>query len=299
MLKRFGKLPPPDIDDWVALADWVEATVLLSEVSYASRADLRTLVALSCDVDPDESEQTVEFLLKEIERRHALAPGTYPFIVDGSGVSISLSVADGARVAYVFLLVATVSPRMGTQAALRRAEPLFDRLVLDALKAYLGVHSEGVRFGTPVSDGRPTRFLSALEWLSSHLGCDLGIASRKPPKRNDGGADVIVWRPFRDKRTGFVTILGQCTLQRQWRNKAKDIVVDLWRGWIDFGKSPATCLAIPFVVPREFEKWDEVRRTVVVVLDRMRIMDLLDGVAPQRLKELSDWLKSELSALAA
>ena len=110
----------------------------------------------------------------------------------------------------------------------------------------------------------------------------------------DGGLDVIVWRPFRDRRSGFIVLLAQCTVQRDWVIKAKDLTEDIWRGWIDIGKNPHLALAIPFVIPLKYEKWDELRRLVHTLLDRLRLAELLQNAQPEKQGNMQAWIASEV-----
>lgn len=117
------------------------------------------------------------------------------------------------------------------------------------------------------------------------------------PTAGDGGLDVVVWRPFRDGRSGYLVLLAQCTVQMDWFGKARDLARDLWRGWIDFGMDPHLVLAIPFVIPVNHPKWDELRRTVHTVLDRLRICELLETASLTDAKTLGTWATNEIEAM--
>jgi hypothetical protein len=248
----------------------------------------------SAGLDEEDMTVSIDLLVREIDRRARLGQGGYPYQCDHGG--LSLSKAPGS-IAYVFMLLLAKSPLLRKDGRQGEVEVLFDALVLDALREYLGPNCKGARFGVPADPDRPTNFLDALGWLADRMGLPLGSATNKPPKKNDGGVDVVVWRPFRDGRTGFIVVLAQCTVQLEWREKAKDITEDLWRGWIDFGKDPATCLAIPFVVPINYDKWDEVRRTVGIVLDRIRLAELLASGKLTREDDTRTWSQKEIAAL--
>ena len=115
----------------------------------------------------------------------------------------------------------------------------------------------------------------------------------------DGGVDVVVWHPFGDRRSGFVVLLCQCTVAKDWTYKARDIVVDKWNGWIDFGKDPLTAIAVPYALPQTFDQWDELRRTVNIIFDRMRLVELLRVDAFDNLAEIRVWNGKERSLLNA
>ncbi|SRR6266581_2070092 len=279
---------PTDMDDEVALADWLEATMLVESRSYMARARIRKYIkSLFADDEPDVS---VEMLLREIRRRHRHCAHGYPFEEQTSGVRYKQS---KTGVPYLFMLCMSVSRPYRNERRQSDTEELFDLLVLDALKRYLGTGSDGVRFGVPASGGRPKNFQEAISWLAQKMKLPTGTG--QPRKTGgDGGLDVVAWRPFRDHRSGYLALLAQCTVQQDWFIKAKDITEDIWRSWIDFGKDPHLVLAIPFIIPHSYEKWDELRRLIHTVLDRMRLAELLEDSRIQRERDIQSWIASEV-----
>jgi len=283
---------PTDTDDEVGLADWLEATMLVEQRVHMPRARIRKYVRSLFAIE-DEVEITVDVLLREISRRQRLCPAAYPFADHGTGVRY---VQSPNAVPYLFLLSISVSKRYREEARYRDTDELFDYLVLDALTGYVGKGSCGVRFGAPKSGKRPPNFRDAIGWLAKQMNLPLGRGQARPTG-GDGGLDVIVWRQLRDKRSGFLILLAQCTVQKDWVGKAKDLQQDVWRGWIDFGKEPHLVLAIPFVVPLNFAKWDELRRTVHTVLDRLRLCELLEGDTLSRQNDTAKWIAGELKRM--
>jgi hypothetical protein len=91
--------------------------------------------------------------------------------------------------------------------------------------------------------------------------------------------------------------LSACTIADDWFPKGRDLIEDVWRGWVDFGKNPSTCLAIPFVIPTGYEKWDELRRTVTLVMDRLRLCECLAGAELSTAPEIEEWLRQEVEAI--
>lgn len=295
-------LQVPGVDDPVMLADWLELHILTSAKKRLSRTTIRRLLRPifpdaglgSEDLDENSLDVSIDAVLVEMARRRQLAAAGYPFREFATGVEF---VADPDGLTYVFLLLVSVSPRMRAERRHREVDLAFDSVVLEALKVYLGPKSSAVRFGWPPSDGRPARFSAALQWLAHHMGLDLGKGpARKVSK--DGGLDVVAWLPWRDHRSGYAVVLAQCTIQTEWIPKATDIVADVWRGWIDVGKEPLTCLAIPFVVGPDFEQWDQVRRTVHIVFERLRIADMLPHPPRNIERLLWDWVAREISILS-
>jgi hypothetical protein len=174
----------------------------------------------------------------------------------------------------------------------RAVDRYFDRVVLKALKAHFGDRCEGIRFGTPASDGRPKGFPEAITWLSELITLEEGSEPRNPAK-NDAGVDVIVWLPFSDSRADFMTMIAQCTVREEWEDKANEIAgtTGSWRGWLDFGRDPLTSLAVPFAIPRTHPRLGELRRTINIILDRTRLLELLDDVYPEDRPRLESWVR--------
>ncbi len=281
-------LGPTDPDDEVSLADWLEATMLVESREYVSKARIRKyLRALFADDKPDIA---VEILLREVARRSRQAERLYPFRTDGEGVRYGRS---HAATPYLFMLCLSVSKPYRDEHRYKDTDELFDSLVLDALKSYLGRGSRGVRFGSPGSGGRPANFKDAITWLRQRM--NLGPGTGRPRMHSgDSGLDVIAWRPFRDGRSAYIVVLAQCTVQLNWLVKARDVTEDTWRGWIDFAKHPHLALAIPFVIPRSSRYWDELRREVHTVLDRLRLAELLEDVPVEREAKIQTWVASEV-----
>jgi len=281
-------LVPTDTDDEIALADWLEATMLIEGRSYIPRAKIRKYI--KSIFAEDQPDVCVEILLREIGRRRRHCGSAYPFNEEGSGVKYTQS---AVGTPYVFMLCISVSKPYRDEHRQSDTDELFDSLVLDALRKYLGLGTVGVRFGAPASGRRPRNFQEAIYWLAETMNLPKGTGT---PRRTggDGGLDVIVWRPFRDRRSGFLVVLAQCTVQRDWVIKAKDLTEDIWRGWIDMGKNPHLALAIPFVVPFKYEKWDELRRLVHTLLDRLRLTELLEDAKPANQNDMQTWISSEV-----
>jgi hypothetical protein len=190
------------LDDVVALADWFEGSLVAGERTRLSRSRIREGIQSRWSMeDRDELDVTVELLFQEFGRRARIARESYPFIEDSTGFRRRGS----AGLAYDFLLVVCVSGPLRDEGRQQEVERLVDELALDALRGYLGERACGIRFGWPASGGRPTAFGQAVQWLCDHMGLQPGVG-RVRPKSNDGGLDVVVWNPFRDKRTGFVSV---------------------------------------------------------------------------------------------
>lgn len=296
MVRPEARILPPPSGDGVGLADWLEAIILIERRRSVSRASLRQMLANTLFFDDafgDQLDIAIEMMLREVRRRRVLAPKIYPFRELPVGVEFDSRIDSTA---YQFMLLVSISQPLRMEKRQQEVENVFDSLVLQALVQYLGAGSRGVRFGWPPHGKRPTKFRVAIKWLADGLGLSVGKGKTRP-RSKDGGLDVLVWRPFPDARSGFMSILAQCTIQVDWFPKAKDIVAGVWCGWVDFGREPLTALAIPFVIPPNFEKWDELRRTVSIILDRMRLCDLLSDIELTDEVALQGWVASELEKM--
>ena len=288
-----SQVPTPTSTDASNLADWAEAVMFVEERHLWSKSSLRHRLRAALFVDGEDLDFHVDLLLSEVELRHNAAEATYPFSWSDVGISRSRDLDEAP---YEFLLWLATSPVYRKQDRFEEIDELFDNLVKQALIGYLGTNSKGIRFASPASEPRPSGFPDAVKWLANILTLRAG-ASTPRPRRKDGGVDVVAWRPFRDRRSGFIVILCQCTVAQNWTPKAKDIVAGIWNGWIDFGLNPLTAIAVPFAVPKAFDRWDELRRTVNIILDRMRLVELMPVDGIEDISAIRKWNKKERSFL--
>ena len=159
--------------------------------------------------------------------------------------------------------------------------------------------ANAVRFALPEADGRPTDFPEAIRWLAQRL--HLREAGEKPlPHSNDGGADVIAWRPFPDQRNGHPVVLCQCTVQLdRWWNKAEDVKPDQWRSWITFDRPPLRGLAVPFTSSSNTSGWRRARWSADVLLDRIRLAELALASSVDDIDTIVSWSLAERAKVAA
>lgn len=93
----------------------------------------------------------------------------------------------------------------------------------------------------------------------------------------DGGVDVIVWHGLGDANPAFPVFLIQCTVQSRWEKKPCDVVPERWSAWIRFGKEPTIGLAIPQAVPDDAKVRAQTKYTTGVLLERIRLCQLMEG----------------------
>jgi len=281
----------PDIDNAYALADWLEVMILRSRKPQIARAQLVDAFVAKLGSSSQELDVPVAMLFKEIARRRRIAGTGYPLWIDGSVIKFDHQ-SDCSF--YVFLLLLSLDGPMRRERRFKEIDEIFDKVVCEAVEEYFGPGTSTLRFGWPPSDGRPNTFPVALDWLSTRIGVPVG-SGMPAPATKDGGLDVVAWKPFEDHRSGFAMVLVQCTVQSDWFPKAADLLDDVWRGRLDMGRSPLTSLAVPFVIPKNFAKWDDLRRMVHLIFDRLRLAQMLAKRDPTSFAKMVSWNKKEIS----
>lgn len=245
------------------LADAIEQHVLISEQSSFGLAEIgRIATGLAPAIN-------VAFAVQQMTWRANVLGAAYPLAI--SQIAINERADRAKSMPYRSLLSMTVGAK-GRSASEDANALTFENVVCEALIAMLGRGSRALRFGWPSDAGRPQEFSRAVAWLGDMMKIRIGSGYR-PPRRKDGGVDVVAWRPFVDGRPGFPVILAQCTLESDFVRKARDVDVRLWSTWLGFDLDPMIVLAIPGTLGRT-EDWNEIARNCVL-LERLRICSLL------------------------
>lgn len=265
-----GDLPPLSAEQ---LADLIETLVLCAETRALGFAEITSSVARLLT----GAAARVDFAITLIERRQRWLHRCYPFTVTSSAICRT---HDGVRSWYAALLAMspnTLFRTLMSNDSLQECSVVFERVAEQALIALLGRTSQAVRFGWPSDSGRPPEFPEAISWLANKLGLRVGSGYR-PPRRRDGGVDVVAWRPFPDGRTGFLIVLAQCTIQNDVVAKSLDIDIRNWSQWLLILRDPTTALMFPHILPGNTEEWNEITQRHLV-MDRIRIAELLSDTA--------------------
>ena len=224
------------------IADWLELNTLSQDDNAIGFDKLRSLASEILDLPP----QRIDVAFNILKRRSEILQDSYPFDIKSVGM---VRRQNWRELPYTYLL--RISSGIDHPFSLSLDENAdriesFEHLVVHALQNLLGVNSKAVRFGFP-SEDRPVEFPKAIEWLSDRMGIKAGQAYR-PPRRKDGGVDVVAWRPFRDRRNGFPVYLVQVTCERNYSHKVFDIDLRLWSGWLNLDTDPVSVLAVPTTI---------------------------------------------------
>ena len=272
--------------DASSVADWIE----LQAIAYPPGVTQSALVERGAQyaLRPDD----IALGLTHIRLRQQALGGAYPFMSSGGAIAAQDSLPSHPWTA--LLLMSGISP-LRTQS-LEKLVVQFEEITAKAMEAFWGPQTVALRFGWPSAVGRPREFPDAIRWLADRMFVPVGNSYR-PPATKDGGVDVVVWRPFGDRRSGFPVALVQCTLEQDFRHKVNDVDVRVWAGWLALDVSPTVVLAVPEVIPHGLE-WDSLA-TRAVLVDRIRLALLLteSGVTVDPESTLGSWVLAGLKAI--
>lgn len=252
-----------------AIADWIETSVLVSSSGHFGRDKLDGLAMTEIGATP----MKVSMAIGTMAKRAGVLGDSYPFVASDIAV---LRRNTGHAATYAALLHLT--PGSVARQTVRASETavmgeLLEEISEAALANFWGPGGDALSFGYPSKHGRPESFDQAVVWLAGKIGLEAGRGYR-PPRRKDGGVDVVAWRQFADRRAGFPVALAQCTIQAETFTKTTDIDLRLWSSWLAMDSDPLSMLVIPGTIRSAGPDWRQLT-TVVMVIDRIRLMDLL------------------------
>jgi len=214
--------------------------------------------------------------LNQMKKRRELLGDSYPFEALSYAVRKSQFCEESAYVSLLSLSPEGLFRQLFNSRDIDLAAIDFERIVAYAMKGLVGLTSESIRFGWPSDVNRPMEFPDAITWLGEKMGIGLGRGFR-PPRRKDGGVDIVSWRKFKDGKTAFPIYLVQCTIQSDLRKKSDDIDLRNWSNWLDFSRDPQPVLAVPHEISGQDEAWNELGLKSLV-LDRPRLLELCQEV---------------------
>jgi hypothetical protein len=272
-----------------SVADWIETTLLTRGTRQLGHDAIYALA----EEEIGTGHAQVNLALGVMRRRAASLGPKYPFQVHEVAVRALPSASSAPYTSLLLLTPEGVARQTVRGVPTEEMVVLFERMVERAVRSIWGSAGASLRFGYPSEHGRPVEFGAAIAWLAGKMGIPVGSGYRQP-RRKDGGVDVVAWRPFQDRRSGFPVLLVQCTLQSDILAKARDIDVRLWSSWLAMDFEPLTALAIPQTIPRGVV-WDEIALHGMV-LERLRLSALLtDAEVPETALE---WNEQTIAALS-
>lgn len=278
-----------EVSSTEAIADWIETSVLVSDSGHFGRDKLDDLAAREIGAPPMKVTMAIDIMAK----RASVLGAAYPFAVRDIAVLRRKSRHAGHYAALLYLTPGSVARQTVRASETAEMGELLEEVSEEALANFWGAGGSALSFGYPSKHGRPEAFDQAVVWLAGRIGLDAGRGYR-PPRRKDGGVDVVAWRQFTDRRPGFPLALAQCTIQAETFTKTSDIDLRLWASWLAMDSDPLSLLVIPGTVRSAGPDWKQLA-TVVMVIDRIRLLDLLSR-DPEGDRELA-WSTETTSAL--
>jgi hypothetical protein len=251
------------------LADWIETSLFVSKSGHVT-VDRLTAIA---DEELNLPQERVAQALEVIRRRSLALGDWYPLQVD-IGLALqrrSSSLTQSYRT-LVFLTPNSIARQLLGPSIATMSE-ILEAIAVRALANYWGPGGDAVSFAYPSAIGRPPEFDHAILWLAKRMGLGAGQGYR-PPRRKDGGVDVVAWRRFGDMRLGFPIALAQCTIQLEAFTKTTDIDLRLWATWLALDSDPTSLLVLPGTIRRAGPEWGQLT-SVVTVIERLRLVELL------------------------
>jgi len=274
-----------------SVADWIETSLI---VCRSGRIALDRLVGLA-NSELNVPEERIARALRVMSNRAAILEELYPFeVVEGIAVR-----RRDSRLANAYATLLFLTPRSLPRLLLKgmkshQMATILEGVAVRALSNFWGPGGDAVSFAYPSEVGRPPEFDQAVLWLARQIGIEPGRGYR-PPRRKDGGVDVVAWRRFRDRRQGFPIALAQCTIQQETFTKTTDIDVRLWSTWLAMDTDPTSMLVLPGTIKRAGPEWSQLS-SVVLVIDRLRLMELLGRVELPDLQQ--PWTDAAIEGLS-
>lgn len=300
---------PAATADAVEHADWIELEAFQSSDGNCSYTEFASKIHASGTTDamtaPEDDENPFDLggeqsgevagnAWTEIERRHKACGGDdgyYPFELSDGAVTL----LDGWKSSpYVFqMLLAKFGHHAGPSGSY--GDRLFEELSTSAGKEYFGGAANLVcaeKFGFPRKKGNG--FVAALSELCKQMNAgtvrpDAGRIN----DQKDSHLDVVIWRPFEDRRQSQLIGFGQCATGKNWhKGKLTELQPSNFREkWLLDGFYPEPIRL--FFLPRTISDNDW-RITSIeggIIFDRCRISQLVGEPDKKVALKYSKWTR--------
>lgn len=263
----------PPTTDPAATADWLELACLAQERGLLRHSQMERLIGSAApDMDEADVETLVNDVMAEVNRRSERGGRLYPFRSTLYGLERQ-DIPPGAELLYRFLLLCSLVPRFRKNQKGFQPGRIFERVAANALERFTG--GRAVVFADIDKSGVRERIAE----LGRMLYLD-AFPAKARKSRKDHGLDVASWRSFPDRRSGQPIVLCQCTLKKRHDElivKAREVSPGEWGGMLDVRQETLTAaVAIPHALEPGYEHWDELRKNTDLILDRTRLLGLLD-----------------------
>lgn len=230
------------------------------------------LVAQGIEGEEDKQIALVDEIADEIRRRNTESNGTYPFELTHEDYVVSHNGDLWSFTIYKFLHYSTyLNMGINRTHGGHDGAKLFEEFSAIIAKNYLGEVTSGGVFGTSLSGG----FRDKLVNVMREMGEGSGVKTPLGASPQDEDIDIIVWKPFRDRRKSMLIAFGQCKTGLSWLESYVRLpiktITDIW--FIDkpiIEPIPLFFCSVNFPLQR----WDYLAMKIGLVFDRFRILGL-------------------------
>ncbi len=277
-----------DYAEWVCWRDVTSSmTQLLKDLGRLAENDYSAGVP-----EEEPTDLIVEEAFAEIERREVACRGGYPFALGNRGYSLhSTEMGENKKVTiYKYLLLAT---RLNMKVDQRHAEIdgalLFESVSAEAGQSYFGARSKKMIFGTSVEGSNfPTRVNALCEQMQE--GDGFVNRDEAPPDEQDGGLDVVVWKPFADNLPGKLIGFGQCKTGTHYSGELTNLQPSSFcDNWLYTAPivPPVRMFFVAEARPRY--NWNRTARKAGLLFDRCRIVEYSNDISAGTLEKVKLW----------
>jgi hypothetical protein len=215
------------------LADWFEFMALSSPACKVPFAELVSGNAIAEDEEPEDwsdadvlNESLIASVQSELQDRRQVIGDDYPFRIDEQGNCLHFNLPL-TTVGSVYLFCLFLSHAQDRTILPKHLAPELTNPVRDLFQACSTVAAAGYVQGVAVSFGwpRPDRstFAEALKKTYADFGDGKPLDRPRPAAPahiQDGGIDIIAWKPAVDRLPGTHYMLGQVASGQNWRQKS-------------------------------------------------------------------------------
>ena len=262
---------PRDLEDVIALADWLELFALESGDKNSSAGDLVNTLQMPLGGEVAERLSLEVFL--EIEERIEATGEAYPFCLDRGRV-LQAKVEPKDYIPYLFCLFLSYFGWQQRKQAKINPRLLFEDLACIAARQY--IQGSVYQFGTSRRSAGLSSFREAVNELCKELGEGEGLRPKRTLHKKDDHVDLVAWRDFRDERESKLILFGQCATGENWPNKVTELQPKaFWDHWMRAGKvSP---LERSFFIPHRIldegdgQTWRYYAGRAGILFDRCRV----------------------------
>jgi hypothetical protein len=300
---------PQNLQDTIALADWLELSGLVADDTNSSRGDLERQIKKSGTVEDESEDEAINRILDEVfieldKRANAVGDG-YPFEITNSLVTRRAVFRD-TYLPYIFCLCLSNfgSPPMAAKVVNPRL--LFEHISSLSLEGFLGGKALVLGTGRLLEDEKTTvkGFAGVIDQLAEFIGEGDGFKQQNTLSRKDDGIDVVGIKHLGGPRLSNLVVYGQCASGADWQTSGKlsqcqpEAFFDQWMLGHKISP-PIRSYFIPYIV--EDAKFVWAARKSGLLFERLRVSKWASAHANlgNWARQMTTWIDLVLTAHAS